>query len=195
MYIMKTTGNPIRVADAPAPLRTCQSILTYDPAGGKYLAYYYGGSFYEYDSQTDRWRSLPSPPYQLLGSPCNGGIAAPINNHGVIMHVNAYPLGVYLYKHSENGTTGIEKTVEKSLLHITVSPNPFCSQTRIDLKMEDQVRIEDIRIYNMQGRLVEKISAANQSAIIWDSKRLPNGIYILKLKAGQQYWLKKLIIQ
>ena len=76
-------------------------------------------------------------------------------------------------------------------------PNPFTTSTMINyiLKRETYLHLE---IYNLKGQLVETLLEGNIQAgdhtIEWDSHAMPSGVYFLKMKAGSEESIRKMIL-
>jgi hypothetical protein len=75
-----------------------------------------------------------------------------------------------------------------------VSPNPFTYLTDIRYQITDNRKTCELKVYDITGRQVADFSKqisviGNQSSVKWDgtdnsSRKLPSGIYFVKLKAG-----------
>jgi hypothetical protein len=111
VYRMDAQGTIRRLADSPYPLDSGgHSIFTADPVTGHFLLFGEDGTFYDYDSETDRW-TLQSrrPPFFDVGryGPVSCSIAIPISTYGVVMTLTYSPTEprVFLYKHAERPST------------------------------------------------------------------------------------------
>ncbi|MBI9030673.1 T9SS type A sorting domain-containing protein [bacterium] len=87
--------------------------------------------------------------------------------------------------------------IDEALELITLYPNPFRSNLSISI---DSDEIYQIKVYNLKGQLVDKITYRpnQQKTINWDSdanmtKKLPSGIYILKFSDGKRTITKKVM--
>ncbi|HXH12491.1 MAG TPA: hypothetical protein VNP04_22320 [Alphaproteobacteria bacterium] len=106
-YKLDAQGRLTRMKDAPfdAFVGTVYSLVSVDPASGKYLIFRPGGQYYEYDITTDTWRLMPSQ-HPLTDTYGYFELAeAPITTYGVIMFVMHRPARVYLYKHSATSSS------------------------------------------------------------------------------------------
>jgi len=76
-------------------------------------------------------------------------------------------------------------------------PNPFNASTKINYNLirEAEVRLE---IYNIKGQLVETLFDENIQAgdhtVEWDCQDMPSGMYFLKMKAGNEESIRKMIL-
>ncbi len=105
-YKLDAQGRLTRMKDAPfdAFVGTVYSLVSVDPASGKYLVFRPGGQYYEYDITTDTWRLMPSqhPLTDTYGY--FELVEAPITTYGVIMFVMHSPARVYVYKHTSTSS-------------------------------------------------------------------------------------------
>lgn len=91
-------------------------------------------------------------------------------------------------------------------IHIDCIPNPFHNKTQIRFSIQDTrlMMKPSLRIYDATGRLVkvfdQTLSKENiQSEVLWGgtdltNRRLPSGVYFLKLKAGDYTTTEKLLL-
>ncbi len=106
VYKMDASGRVTRMSDSPYPLDSGgHAIFTGDPVTGKFLLFGENGTFYVYDSVTDRWQSQNQrPPFFDVGpyGPVDSSIAIPISTYGVVMVLTYSPRGprVFLYRHA-----------------------------------------------------------------------------------------------
>ena len=76
-------------------------------------------------------------------------------------------------------------------------PNPFNPQTRIPYGVPETgaVRLE---VYNMLGQrvavLVARVVEAGRHEVVWEAGRLPTGLYVVRLEAGEQVLTRKLTL-
>lgn len=127
------------------------------------------------------------------------------NGYVVVGWTSSFGAGdddIYLIK-IEPDSLGIEEitTEGPKLLFLDVFPNPFKQTTnfRFQISISGQVQI---RIYDAAGRLVKESSTIVDNSpkqITWDGrdiqgKQLPNGVYFLKLTAGNYTATEKLLL-
>ena len=81
-------------------------------------------------------------------------------------------------------------------------PNPFNSGTAIRFALPTQARVE-LAVYNLAGQklatLLEGVRRAGSYSLNWDGRddqgrELASGIYLYRLRAGEQTALKKLLL-
>lgn len=75
---------------------------------------------------------------------------------------------------------------------LVFSTNPFKVNTVISVKGIDGVGT--LQIHDLTGRLVKSFSITSNSAVTWDRKGAPAGMYFCKLNAGKVNLTKKLIV-
>jgi hypothetical protein len=92
--------------------------------------------------------------------------------------------------------TGVENKSEKS--SIQISPNPFNSSTKISCKLPYSGNL-NVSIYDMYGRLVEKIQDGILSLGIydftWDATKYSKGVYSCVIKTENNVEINKIISQ
>ena len=66
--------------------------------------------------------------------------------------------------------------VKADKLELTAFPNPFNSSITIQVP----AHLSHIDIYNIKGRLVERLPVYKGKAL-WNGSRVPSGIYIVKV--------------
>jgi len=86
------------------------------------------------------------------------------------------------------------------------SPNPFSDRTwvRFDLGLKELSRKPCLEIYDASGRLVERLQIEDDDSgsvmrVLWDGrdserKRLPSGVYFIRLRAGEKVATKKTVM-
>ncbi len=98
--------------------------------------------------------------------------------------------------------TSIEtSTILQPVISLSNYPNPFNPSTTIffELNLDITDRAE-ISIYNLKGQIIRQFSILNsQYSIIWDGtddndQPVSSGIYFYKLKAGNYFLAKKMIL-
>ncbi len=84
---------------------------------------------------------------------------------------------------------------------LTISPNPFSSQTSIQFYLPKTSQLA-VEIYSINGRLIKTFSTHHlvkiNDYLIWNAKdnhnqKVPYGIYFIKLKTNNNQIIKKLI--
>jgi len=87
--------------------------------------------------------------------------------------------------------------------HLVLTPNPFNKNLDIRYQMPDKSQRISLKIYDATGRLAKTFNLpsniGNLSSISWDGTddtgiRLPNGIYFLELKSGDESMTEKVIM-
>lgn len=92
-----------------------------------------------------------------------------------------------------NYETATASTNDLSLENITIYPNPITTN-RIQLKNTNNIRINKVVLYTLQGKEVLKISEVNSSEGI-KTNTLNTGVYILKIQSDRGSTTKKIIIK
>jgi myo-inositol-hexaphosphate 3-phosphohydrolase len=97
---------------------------------------------------------------------------------------------------NETGTTGIVNPVISQSKLSQNAPNPFTNQTEIKYFVETGVKNAYICIFDMQGKMLQKINAATgQNSIMIQGSTLQAGIYLYSLVAdGQEVDTKRMIL-
>lgn len=95
------------------------------------------------------------------------------------------------------GIDPIKEPVNSGLTLYQNFPNPFDNETRIAFHLNEGDYIE-IEIYNLNGILISQINKEYYSAgiheIVWESKNISSGIYILKVSDSRSIQQKRLFI-
>jgi hypothetical protein len=116
LYRIDASGGVTGIASAPVGVGILQSILTVDPASGKYLLLGSGGGFYEYDVATNKWSTLSSTgAQQMFKSDSNRiwmRVAVPVSTHGVVAFLaeDGSNTRVMLYRHATGGGAPVDIT-------------------------------------------------------------------------------------
>lgn len=78
--------------------------------------------------------------------------------------------------------------------NISISPNPFKEKTEI--RFDKNYNLIDIKIYNLQGILIDELKTYNQDKVIYSNNHLPAGMYFCKINIDNKIsQTKKLIIE
>jgi hypothetical protein len=97
--------------------------------------------------------------------------------------------------HSDKGISN------NSELVVDVWPNPFNLRTTIVVnngrrKTEDgKGRNIDLKVYNINGKMVDDLSPTIRNSFSWNAQHLPCGIYLLKARIGKNTVSKKLLLR
>ncbi len=114
-----------------------------------------------------------------------------------------YKLGVV----KENGSTRwygpVSATFTGTKGYLKISPNPFRERVEIRYSRGQRAKSIELKIYDLSGRLVKNLSLgtghlALGTEVIWDGKdntgkRVPGGIYLVKMNTGKKLISKKII--
>jgi Secretion system C-terminal sorting domain len=93
------------------------------------------------------------------------------------------------YKKYASSTTPI---VEKNTIYLSVFPNPTNNILSISA---NNIAFENIQIFNLLGQIVYTDDTSYNQDTSLNVAHLQNGIYVLKLKIGNQLLSKKVLIQ
>lgn len=86
---------------------------------------------------------------------------------------------------------GIDRQQKTSMVNI--HPNPAHISFSID--WHESMKVEQIELYNLEGKLVYKAQISSKTNHIIDTELMPAGVYILRLKNGQENIERKLVIK
>ena len=85
---------------------------------------------------------------------------------------------------------------ETNNLVLVVYPNPFYTSTIIGYKLAKPGNV-NITVYNHLGQHIEIIDQGNylsgKQQYIWNASGLPNGIYFVQVRAGQEMGMRKVV--
>jgi hypothetical protein len=91
----------------------------------------------------------------------------------------------------------LQKQTQDVSYNLSVFPNPLSSATTISFSLPQQEKVS-LKIFEMTGRLVQSFPEAEFIAgihqIKWNPTKPKNGIYILKMRAGNYLETKKLVV-
>jgi hypothetical protein len=81
---------------------------------------------------------------------------------------------------------------QKTFLDLIISPNPFTTQTRVEV---NESNLEEIRakMFDVYGREVKEFVTRNSPFVI-SRDGLPGGVYFIRLAAGEKIVTEKLVI-
>ena len=134
------------------------------------------------------WTNFSIPIYYLNGDTPDSGLI--IFSAGT----TANPvLNDYLYIDDlalSGGTVGIEKTIEP--LNVSVTPNPFTSQTTI--KFNEEQTNTSIKIIDMVGKEIKTINFTGKQYVI-ERGEMKEGIYFVKIIDGAKIYTEKIVVQ
>jgi hypothetical protein len=77
---------------------------------------------------------------------------------------------------------------------ISLYPNPAASCFTIRLS-DPSTAIDNLKLFDLTGRVVKQVSPAENSEIKIQRDDLPSGIYLVKIKSGEQEQLTKVIFE
>jgi len=111
-----------------------------------------------------------------------------MNEKGNIMcNVLIGKAGAFLFAATETGTMGVVNPVVAQCVLYQNTPNPFTHQTEIKFQVAPGVKEAYICIFNMQGKMLQKINAATgQNSVIIQGSTLQAGMYLYSLVADRQ---------
>ncbi len=76
-------------------------------------------------------------------------------------------------------------------------PNPFNASTIIQYTLRKPAQVT-LRIYNLNGQLVETLVREEQPAgryrVVWDARRVDSGVYFCRLNSGDEWDVKRLLL-
>jgi hypothetical protein len=101
---------------------------------------------------------------------------------------------------SLNKRTTVEGSDSHSPLQYSLQqnfPNPFNPSTTVEYTLPNFDHVS-LRIYSVQGQemvtLVDRQMPAGTHRVIWDAKGWVNGVYFIKLEAGQYQFMRKAVL-
>ena len=124
---------------------------------------------------------------------CNSGITPFIAYSECTLHVIVPDSGHINYFRNPTGNSGQHcLTVEgasnqlSEKFNVKVYPNPFASQTTIEILSSDKHENCELKIYDLYGRNVSNLNFGNKNKIILGKKTLSNGIYFYKINEREK---------
>jgi len=107
LYKVDASRKVSAIQKAPVNVGILASVLTVDPASGRYLLLGAGGGFYQYDVAGNTWATLSSSGVPVWSPDSNRilyVVAVPVTSYGVVAFLTTYwsdsTSKVYLYKHA-----------------------------------------------------------------------------------------------
>ncbi len=110
--------------------------------------------------------------------------------------------GAFMITNYEDITALEETQISKQNFNISISPNPFHSETTISFNVTQTSRFVTLEIYNIRGQKVKSfyvIPSGVEGSIVWDGnddsgKKLYAGIYLVNVKTVHGSLTRKLIL-
>jgi hypothetical protein len=111
---------------------------------------------------------------------------------------------VYIQQVSNTGllgaiTTGLDKVQRSANSQILINyPNPFKQKTAIQFEISNKQPVQ-LKVYDIVGNevstLVNEEKAAGKYEVNFDGSNIPEGIYIVKIQAGNSITTRKMIVK
>jgi len=89
-----------------------------------------------------------------------------------------------------------ENESQNSEFALMCYPNPFSTSTTITYELQQPATIQ-ITIYNHLGKqieVIEKNQPQGLQKVVWNPRNLPNGVYYIRLQAGEQVASGKMVV-
>jgi hypothetical protein len=90
---------------------------------------------------------------------------------------------------------------DTAALDLSVIPNPFNPAARISVRRRDVSQSVDLKIYTVAGSLIQDFvqdsrlsKPGKMLSISWNAGHLPSGMYVARLKSGNNILYKKLVL-
>jgi len=80
-----------------------------------------------------------------------------------------------------SGTTSIQDFSKYEKVELSFSPNPMLEETVVQISDLDLLESSEIRVYNFQGQLIQKIMELNEEKFSFFRKDLNAGMYVFEL--------------
>jgi len=138
------------------------------------------------DAGTPDTTGLNLPPWDILG---NQRIWDGDGNGTAVIDMGAYEYGSIPVGY-------FEQKLQNSELKIWNFPNPFSTSTTIAYNLHHSTFVQ-ITIYNHLGKqieMIEKDQPQGLQKVVWNPRNLPNGVYYIRLQAGEQVALGKIVL-
>lgn len=105
----------------------------------------------------------------------------------------AYVTPRAFYAFANAGPSSTEELLDNSRVQLEAFPNPAADY--VVFKSNQEFPIEDIAIYNLEGRLMKVVMGVNNHQYEFQRKDLPPGLYVAKLKFEDGVLSKKIIFR
>lgn len=91
--------------------------------------------------------------------------------------------------------TGIVHSIQE-IVKMQINPNPFSDHTAVLIPQSGNARLAALSLFDLSGKLLRSSNVAGKSNIELSREGLPNGMYLLQLKQGNQIiGTAKIVIQ
>jgi hypothetical protein len=179
----------LKATGLPASYGRC--ILSYDPVSQVMLLMIRDQGLYEYDDSTNHWSRITTSNDPVGQS---SEMFEYDSEHNVHVYSQLYPQSrVWAFRYS-NGTV-VEGEIIGSTLGPAPSlhcyPNPFSASTFIFHSLKSP---SVLSIFNPEGSLVRRLTAPQWKGIDEQGRSVPNGTYMIRLKAGDKTLCKKVMV-
>lgn len=91
----------------------------------------------------------------------------------------------------------VDSLLEESQVGITVSPNPFQSNTTISFSLEEEVKV-DLTIFDLRGNKIKQLANSNllegTHEFILEANGLPSGVYLIRLVHGNKIQTSRVVL-
>lgn len=77
--------------------------------------------------------------------------------------------------------------------NIALSPNPV--QDRLNITTVNGIEVDDVSVYDINGKLIMQVSNSGESQIFLDTANLPTGVYFAQISTAQGILTKRFIKQ
>jgi len=186
-----TTGDASRVqSSAPG--------FAWDPVSNVFVSWSGGANVYTLDPKSWQWtvRAPAAGNMVIPTAPQSTGTFGRFqycSSRNIFVVVNDNAQNVFVYKLDNNAGTAAEIGKTAVPLDLTVSPNPFRSRTCVSFS--NPGRNAEVSIHDVSGRLVKSFKNVETSFVMFDGGNLTNGLYILKVRIGNESTMRKVLVQ